>query len=135
MRPRPSFTATEGGGALSQGRLARIGCSRAALIPPLDPPRPAQPETASLRAAMRTKRTLITGIARQGGSDLAVRLPEKDFEGAQKIVLHRDLLDQRSLVEVLRDSEPEKNAHLTREVLRVGRLAQLLGGSELTDAR
>jgi len=84
---------------------------------------------------MRMKRTLITGIARQGGSDLAVRLPEKDFEGAQKIVLHRDLLDQRSLVEVLRDSEPEKNSHLTREVLRVGRLAQLLGGSELTDAR
>jgi GDP-D-mannose dehydratase len=29
---------------------------------------------------MRTKRTLITGIDRPGGSYLAVLLPEKDFE-------------------------------------------------------
>ena len=76
---------------------------------------------------MAAKRALITGITGQDGSYLADLLVEKDYEVhgmvrrastekferiehlRDRIVLHQgDLLDQRSLVDTLRASEPDE---------------------------
>ena len=76
---------------------------------------------------MAAKRALITGITGQDGSYLADLLLEKDYEVhgmvrrastekferiehlRDRIVLHQgDLLDQRSLVDTLRASEPDE---------------------------
>jgi GDP-D-mannose dehydratase len=75
---------------------------------------------------MRTKRTLITGSARPGDSYLAVLLPEKDFE------VHGKSFSTGTCSISVRWS---KCCATPTEVLRVGRLSHLLGGSELTDAR